>query len=67
VLYVLIQGDDKVVKLLVQLKLHASVKNSFEYFTVHIPIFNRYMHILLLEVLRILFYFSEVLLKVLTI
>ena len=43
--FAVIQGDDKVVKLLVQLKLHASVKNNFDHFFVHIPIFNRYIYI----------------------
>ena len=34
------QGDSTI-KILVQLKLHESVKNSFEFFDVQIPFFNR--------------------------
>ena len=34
------QGDS-IIKILVQLKLNESVKNSFEFFDVQIPFFNR--------------------------
>ena len=36
-----VQGSKQSVRLLVQLKLNAAVKNEFEYFTVYIPYFNR--------------------------
>lgn len=29
-------------KLLIQLRLHVSIRNNFDYFEVHIPFFNRY-------------------------
>ena len=40
---IIILQSEKVVKLLVQLKLHSSIRNNFDYFEVHIPYFNRYV------------------------
>lgn len=45
IIIVCFQGD-KVVKLLIQLKLHGSFRNNFDYFEVHIPFINRFVFIL---------------------
>ena len=37
-----LQGNKESVRLLVQLKLNAAVRNEFEHFTVSIPFFHRY-------------------------